>query len=192
MEWDRDNPLKRAKGESTKANQALHDYARMGLARSLRDLHTQYIQRASNARPTAKWWTLETWSRRYEWQARVARYEQLLQEQELAAFAADRLEWRKKRLDITKAHFGKIARAMQEFDAAGVTLSQLTSAIKTVNEELRKEFGDEVQRVELTGRDGGAVQVQRTEIDYDSMTDTQLEAIVVAARAFREAQDNDA
>src|SRR5574343_1278729 len=83
IQWDSDNPLARAPGESKLANQALQDYAAQAPGkRSLRDLRAGYVQRASNddpaqTPPTTKANTIESWSQRNEWVARVNRHDDL-------------------------------------------------------------------------------------------------------------------
>jgi len=70
--WDRTDPLAQARGESKRANQALHDYSAMGPGRSLRRLRERYIQQASSSPPagfrppTASLATLETWSLKHD------------------------------------------------------------------------------------------------------------------------------
>lgn len=89
--WDHASPLKRQKGESTQAAQALHDYALLGQGRSLSQLLEVYRdQSETEARPTTRPATLKAWSSRYAWQARVARFDELERER-------DRVKWEKRR-----------------------------------------------------------------------------------------------
>jgi len=93
--WDTDNPLHRAAGESARANAALRDYFRMGAGRSLRVLLERYIQQKANTDaterpPTVQWWTLSTWSDRYDWQKRV-------EAQTVIEAAEDEATWRERR-----------------------------------------------------------------------------------------------
>lgn len=111
--WDLDAPLQRYKGESAKANGALQDYVLMGPGRSLRELHRGYCGEvdpqepgyalfsmycpqgdggATSLPPTKRQRTLQTWSARYHWQARVARYEQLQNDRRLSIREARRQE----------------------------------------------------------------------------------------------------
>ena len=192
VEWDRDTPLARAKGETGKANRALVDYAQMGVNRSLRELARGYGAGRAEDPPTRAVATVFNWSRRYQWQLRVARYDDMTRAQEMAQYEAERLEWRKKRRQMAQALFGKTAAAMAQLVPEDASLAQVTMAVKTTLAELRAEYDDlPVARHELTGRDGGAVVVQRAEIDYDHMTDAQLKAIIIAAQAFRGAQNTE-
>lgn len=79
FQWDETAPLKRAKGETTKANTALRDYAHMGDERSLRALYERYEEASGEAPPTAQLSTLFTWSARYDWPARVAAWVEIQQ-----------------------------------------------------------------------------------------------------------------
>lgn len=91
--FDPEAPLKRAKDESLRANQALRDYALMGPGRSIRKLCEQYRNRnpgnQKTAIPTSRVGTLLLWSSTYRWQDRIAQWE-LLQAQEAERHWAER------------------------------------------------------------------------------------------------------
>lgn len=79
--WDSLDPLAADDGETTKANQALRDYALLGSGRSLKKLcqkYEQLRQAGSDQPPTTRLPTLEQWSKENKWQARVADYDRLL------------------------------------------------------------------------------------------------------------------
>jgi hypothetical protein len=107
IQWLFDDPLARVPGESKLASQALQDYARQTPGkRSLRELRAGYIQRASSSDaaqtpPTTKQNTLDAWSLRNEWQARVNRFDDLevarVQALRDAAEAAEIEKWAKRR-----------------------------------------------------------------------------------------------
>lgn len=100
MEWDNDAPLTRAKGESRRANQALHDYALMGAGRSLRLLRGHYANAPqTESPPTRRWSTICGWSARYDWQARVARWEELEKERVTQ-------QWRDRQDEIREREWG--------------------------------------------------------------------------------------
>ena len=75
-DWDPDNPLARMKGETTRQNQALNDYAGMGGGRSLAKLRESYRNQKDTGTtpnpPTTTERTLKTWSTGNHWQARIA------------------------------------------------------------------------------------------------------------------------
>jgi hypothetical protein len=73
--WDARDPMKPIEGESSAANRALIDYARMGYSRSLRKLHEKYLQEEDP--PTDSYNTIIDWSRHLDWQDRVTRWEEL-------------------------------------------------------------------------------------------------------------------
>lgn len=65
-------------GESAKAHAAFMDYARMGVAHSLRDLAARYRQAVVNGQstpPTTKWTTTSKWSHNHSWVARAAAWD---------------------------------------------------------------------------------------------------------------------
>lgn len=92
--WVQDDPLapmrsvKNKAVEKATANTALSDYAALGVTRSFKKLIEMYTasppKRANP--PTTSVDTLKHWSRRFDWQARIARYDELRIE-------ATRLEW---------------------------------------------------------------------------------------------------
>ena len=152
MEWDRDNPLARVPGETSKANRALLDYAQMSTARSLRELAEKYREVEMRDVPTTSANTIMKWSERYDWVARVARYDDILRERERAEYEAERLTWRKKRRQMAEGFFIKTARALGKIDVDDTSLAQLTNAVKTALAELRAEYDDlPTQRHEVEG-----------------------------------------
>lgn len=106
--WDYDAPLVRVKGETSKASQALWDYAQMGAGRSLAKLIEAYQSDpegtpdpAREAQPpTTRLRTLKAWSVRYDWQARVARWDQLQKEAEAGQWEERREAFRQRAYDI--------------------------------------------------------------------------------------------
>lgn len=88
--WDRERPLDMAEGETPKANQALNDYALLGPARSLANLHQTYTKPAPNGArpPTVHPRILKGWSADFAWQARVAAYDAQVQAREREAYEA--------------------------------------------------------------------------------------------------------
>lgn len=164
--WQADAPLVAVAGESRAANRALHDYARMGAGtRSLRGLLERYVQRASDAPqtggelpPTTKWGTLTAWSHRHAWGARCTRFDELQRAAELAAYAKRRAEDQTVRIQALQAYRGKVLRAMQNLTPETAGWADVTAALRMVTEELRREFGDDVQQVQsvVTVAEGAA------------------------------------
>jgi hypothetical protein len=95
FQFDHDDPLGRAKGESRKANEALWRYWLQGTGRSLRGLLGEFARLASDGSqteipPTTSWGTLTTWSIRLRWQDRIARQEERQRAKEEAEWDARR------------------------------------------------------------------------------------------------------
>ena len=72
------------KWETQKANRALKDYVAMGSGRSLSKLYRRYTESSPEKAqsPTQCLRTLKNWSSRYDWQARLARWDELEREGE--------------------------------------------------------------------------------------------------------------
>jgi hypothetical protein len=90
--------LQRRPDEPTAAHSALIGYAALGAGRSLDLLAQQYRSGlASGAPPTRRRATLVAWSSRWDWQARVAEYDQDRAAAELAAAEA---RWAERREQV--------------------------------------------------------------------------------------------
>lgn len=83
--WDADDPLGLVEGESTKANQALHDYTGMGPARSLAGLLAMYQTHTEPRPPTKNISTLKEWSAGFSWVDRAAAWDAEARKREWAA-----------------------------------------------------------------------------------------------------------
>jgi hypothetical protein len=153
LDWIIDEPLTRVKGESKRANAALRDYALMGAGRALRKLLQNYIERAANVEqaqpPTTRWSTICGWSASLAWQERVVRFDELQQEIEVRDYAARRLVDREARIQVLQAYRGKIIQALQLVDPNNASWNDVTGALRMVTEELRREFGEVDQVVEV-------------------------------------------
>lgn len=95
-------------GESDAAHQALRDYCRMGVRRSLSKLLAQYTRQASNKRstklpPTQSSNTLETWSHSHEWVKRAKAYDVDQQKKLDAEIEASRKKWIEDEITNAKA-----------------------------------------------------------------------------------------
>lgn len=113
--WDIAEPLKRAQGETKRANQALRDYAALGVGRSIDKLHARYIANESQIEPPTKSrHTLAGWSIRYDWQRRVAEYDR----QEEEAFEQQRREWRRQLIEQDWEHGQRLRELSEKILAA--------------------------------------------------------------------------
>lgn len=88
----------RRDGESDAAYQALRDYMKLGVRRSLSKLCAQYTRQASSKRstkqpPTESLNTLETWSHTHDWVKRAKAWDIEQQKQDDAALAISRQKW---------------------------------------------------------------------------------------------------
>jgi len=143
-----DRPLERCKGETQRANQALRDYVFMGPGRSLVKLARQYKQKISDRShrlspdvPTVNGRiTLEVWSRKYAWQARLAAWEQ-------QQAIEDQRKWQERR-DALREDEWQIGSELLELVKA--MLAAGPRFIKTSRRVTRD--GREVITVELNGK----------------------------------------
>lgn len=100
FQWNSDAPFARATWETQKANRALKDYVAMGPGRSLTKLHKTYTEYAPERGdpPTQCLRTLKNWSSRYDWQARLACWDELERE-------GEEEEWRSRRREIRQGEW---------------------------------------------------------------------------------------
>jgi len=165
--WNEDDPLALSGGrfeawsETKRANRALADYAKMGAARSLRSLCEIYLQQAEKIRalegtevkftrpPTTKLDTLFAWSSRFEWVARVERYDELKKAQEDREFEEERRQDRLNRIKILRAYRSHVITAISNFNPAATSWSDLTAALRMLSEELRREYGEDAVSVKV-------------------------------------------
>lgn len=89
-----DQPLARQRGETRKANAALVDYAGLGVRRSFERLIYHYTEGILANAPTKSLATLKYWSLKYDWQLRVARFDDLQAATKAAELVVIRDEWR--------------------------------------------------------------------------------------------------
>lgn len=135
IDWDENDPLQRCKGESKRANAAVHDYFSMGSGRSLRALVDLYVKQASNANqkpPSTKISTLNTWSLIYSWQNRVARAEEIQRKEDQRRLAEERMErlriWQNRQEETREADY-QLALRLRE--TANQVLDQAPNFLKT-------------------------------------------------------------
>ena len=151
--------------ETPRAAAAYADYAAMGWDRSLAKLREHLRQ--INGKSTVTLRTLETWSAAFDWQARVRAHDEAIAAEVEAARlrAIEEMNARQAALgvDQTAAALSQIAALMadQHFGSqASVMLLKL--AIET--ERTARGAPVSVQRQEITGKNGEAVEVSVRDI----------------------------
>ena len=85
------DPLERLPGESKRAQAAFISYALLGSGRSLRKLLAEFKQ--AERAPTRAWESLCSWSTKYSWVERAARFDTQQREKALAEYEA---QWKEK------------------------------------------------------------------------------------------------
>ena len=140
-------PLERQPKESKRANQALRDYAHMGMGRSLRALHNLYLRQASERLaykpPSTKLQTVFGWSMKFNWQNRIRDWEQDNQREDMTAYEQERKEDRAARIGLLKATRGKLVQRLDKIEPQDMEWQQVLTGVRMVISELRKEYDDE-------------------------------------------------
>lgn len=218
MTFDFDAPLKRIDGESRKANEALMDYWLMGGGRSLDKLAALYTSTTNpllKEPPTKKINTLKTWSQKLHWQARIARQKEIDDEIALEQYRQRHMspaEVLALLADIGRSDMADFADVRQPADLKDKLNSHVVKKI-TVNarrnkdgtitartvielhdslaalEKIGKHHKLFVDRSEVTGKDGGPVEVKRTPADFENLTDDELKQYIALARKLNDPPD---
>jgi len=175
--WDKEDPLRRMQGETIRANQALKDYANLGLGRSLTKLAHTYVERAihGGVPPTKHRTVLAGWSAKFFWQERVGDWQQADQEIAAIRMAARYQEMQQRILTLSEALMQKaeemakwpIARQRTQKDGVSITI-----------EPAKWDFGTPAQFVKTThelfalinGKPTAHLKIE----DIEHMTDDQL------------------
>jgi len=215
--WD---ALAPTPGETAKAYAAFLDYVQMGPGRSLKKLCERYRGQTAGEvgvknPPTQRLATLETWSTRFQWQARLAAYETERQQRALAVWEQRQAEvraadWeagdalRKLAADILAEtpQFLKTTRRMvkgeqgqpvREVITIGLDARLILEALGLASKLQRQaaEVAPVAQRHEHTGQGGGAIRVTDLSV-LPEMTPNMAAAALAALQAALEAADEQA
>jgi hypothetical protein len=164
--------------ETPKAAAAFAAYCQLGPVRSLEKLLIQLRQ--SDGKVTARLRTLETWSSAYHWVERAAQYdaeqrEKVRLQSEAEAEAkrkrkaarearreAERERMEDERATLFRGMWAKVYKELEKKINAGDTkgLFGLNSLLGRALDEERLCLGASTQQIELSGKDGSALQVQ--------------------------------
>lgn len=181
--FDTADPLRRQMKESVKANAAFRDYAMMGTGRSLRGLYGRYIKRAANDAqadlpPTTKLKTIETWSIRFSWVARVAQFDEIEKERRIETWRLRRLQvdeddWARgeelrnlvslsletaPKLVKRTERVGKLPDGTQgKIITLGLNARDVATLTKLAMDMQRLATGAETERIQHTGAGGGDI-----------------------------------
>jgi hypothetical protein len=117
VDWNRDDPLARCKGETRRANDALRAYYLMGSGRSLDRLveqfRVQFGTKPDIKPPSLRRSTLAEWSSKFDWQARVDRAKELDDEAQLKQWEQRRQEWKQEEWDAARKLLDKVEQMLQ-------------------------------------------------------------------------------
>jgi hypothetical protein len=147
-QFNLDAPLERIYRESTRANQAIRDYAYMRSGRSLRILLARYQDMKKDWKvgqpvpPTTSWQTLIEWSSGFAWKERVGAFDAIMQREDEIAFSKEQEEWRRRRRALLRVANSKIAASLNVVKTEGVKLPELVNALERLMEQSRIEYND--------------------------------------------------
>lgn len=166
LPYDNASPLSAIEKETAKANQALHDYAGLGVARSQIKLIKMYEGMAEECLvyaqdrkrwerdhqglpapiepPTTALLTVNNWSRDFLWVDRVARWDALQAEVQRLEFETDRRAMKAKRIEIIKAAQTRLQAALLQLKPTDASWSETISGLRRMFEQQRIEMGDDL------------------------------------------------
>jgi len=167
----------RLKGETDKAYSAFREYCYMGAERSHEKLRVTLGKRQGYVG------VFERWSSAHRWVERVAEYDVAHHIGVESRLIEEQVEDSKVRIGMVKAVRGRLAAVLKDiFDKEGAGILQTMSlrdaaqCLKLLNDEARKELGEEpAQRVELSGPGGGPIQTDGP--DYVAKAKADLEKL---------------
>ena len=203
-------------GESQKAIKACNDYLRMGGLRSLPKLHKKYTKTHKNTPPTSSLDTLKKWSSDFDWQARAAEYDAELEDrknerrsavmEKALALDYERVAKLKKLASFLEGQIyekdddGNYPRVWvpdvkqigggehaERVDIVRFNAS-LVSEYRSTLDDLAKETGGRKQKSEVTGKDGGPIQVDDIGLSDDERAE-RVVTLLDRARTRRDRQD---
>ena len=174
------------KGETNKSRAAFEDYFLLGPGRSLPKLTKLYRTRTKPSPPTQQLRTLKEWSTTFDWQARVAERERAIAREQLeglkkAARETGYAQIEQRLCDLNKIGallFGEIFKEDKRWlpdvkqigqgdNAERVDIVRFNAPLiqqyrETLN-DIAAEMGQRVKGLELTGKDGGPIEVKDIE-----------------------------
>ena len=118
-------------------------------------------------------------AKRWDWQVRAEAYDEEGRRVQLKAIEQEKLEDRRRRIDVMKAARAKLVQALKELDPKDATWAQVVHGTVAVNNELRKEYSDEPESRSPSSATPAAPDYRA--VDLDKLTDDQLVAIERAA-----------
>lgn len=157
--WDVDKPLARCKAEGKRANAAFVAYFNMGAGRNLRALADMFCKQVADnpqaAPPTTILSTINGWSFRNAWQARVARAEELRNEADELTLRDERLTRERRRMQRREEWEDREwALAQKLTGLAEEVLSEAPNYIKTKKRLVKGKNGQPDQLIVTLSLDG--------------------------------------
>ncbi len=184
-----DDPLARIPHESIKANQALRDYAHLGMTRSLSNLIKMYSKRLPDAGgegsipPTTHIATVKRWSARHRWVERSQAYDITLMLEEEAKWTKRYLSMREKEFRIAETLLTRVEE-MAKFPVA--ELSREEDGKITIIKPAKWDWqsaGRLMESVAKLTRLAAGKTLGLYDLNLDTMSDAQLIARIQQAQS---------
>lgn len=195
----------RQKSESYKAIQACNDYLRLGPGRTLPALVQIYTKGSEKQPPTRSYGTLKKWAATYHWRDRGAEYD-VGRERQKNEYARQMmmsgLAVPFERVEKLKVLAGFLEGQLYEQDEEGVYHNVWLPDVKQIGAgpnaervdierfnaaiisefraalgDLAKETGGRVRKAEITGAEGGPIEMKQEPIDLSGLSDSELDAL---------------
>jgi len=128
-----------------------------------------------NKRVSGAW---EKRARDHRWADRAAAYDDHMRRRIQAAYEKERMDDRRRRIDVGRAVRTRLVQALKELDPTTAGWGQVVNGVVAINAELRKEYNDDPEARTDQATPAG----RTTAADLDDLTDEELEAIEAAAR----------
>jgi len=174
-------PWERREEETTVAFEAFATYRDMGLKRSC-DRVAKQLGKSNTL--------IERWCTRHEWVDRSAAWDARLDEQARESVVDQVREMAERHIKLARGFLSKVAERLLQLRPEELTPTEVIRWGEVAVRLERMSMGevaDGVKKVEVTGADGGPIQVT----DPDDLTDEQLAVIAAPAIVSKKSKKGD-
>ncbi len=172
-------PWERQEGEGPQAFRAFAAYRDSGTGGAKRSLtKTAQSLTKSDGSPYSDG-TLKQWSRKWNWQERVAAWDDEMDRQTREELAKGITGMMKNHVGIAQAMLTKALKALQRIPEDELTAQDITRMVDIASKLERLSRGEATERTEGKRTIAGTVQanLKMPEIDFSGLTDSELEQL---------------
>lgn len=178
-------PWDRMEDEPILWYQRFSDYISLGPERKISAVYARYRESnglsprtgQSPSHPTGTMVLPRGWRDailRFRWRDRAISYDEHQIIQQRVEFEKERLDERRRRIQLLKRYRNKLSAAIKTLDIHDINWRDAVAGLRIVTEQLRIEYGDmPAQRIEHTGSDGGPIEHNHV---ITNMSDEELDA----------------